>query len=80
MIASLTHNRFFAHTPRFISPERSSIDTFSIAQEIEDKISSLVTSYRTELDLATKWDTTLNTILGTAVGKFFELYFIYSSN
>ena len=74
MIASLSHNRFFAHTPRFIRPERSSIDTLSLAQEIEDEISSMITSYRTELDLATKWDTNLSTIIGTAVGKFFRLF------
>ena len=74
MIASLAHNRFFAHTPRFISPERSTIDTLCIAQEIEDKISSLIANYRTELDLATKWDKNLSTIIGTAVGKFSIIY------
>ena len=69
MIASLNHNRFFAHTPRFISPERSTIDNLCIAQEIEEKLCSLITSYRTELDLPMKWDKNLSTIIGTAVGK-----------
>lgn len=70
MIASLTHNRFFPHTPRFIRPARSTLDTIALAEDIECSLTTLITDYRDELELPTKWDNQLSAIIGSALDLY----------
>ena len=70
MVASLTHNRFYAHSPHFIKPQRSSIDVISLAESVESALTQLITDYRRELDLTTKWDEQLSSILGSAIDLY----------
>ena len=70
MLASLTHNRFYVHSPKFIKPAKSSIDVISLAESIESALGALITDYRGELELTTKWDDQLSAILGSAIDLY----------